>query len=534
MASHTYAALATSPPRHSHRQSLRTLNSPPIIPPLPRFTLPYILQSSAEIRTHILSYLEHSPNDLKNFRKVSTLFCIISSQYLFKEIWVRFTPNYWKERPLIELSRIGKYARRVVFVFKNVQLDGSGTHEEDTRISYKAGQDFELEMPEHGGKTLVWTTSEHLNPIPEIMEFRIAGEVDARRDDYWGAQATDPTTTTTTTTTSDAQSQEPHVPKSRFDKRVDHVSIPIQKTGGDPVFKKYGPLLLSCCTIDAFAILFESTPNVSSLTIQTSGDDTFWEYTSVDVALEAIRIGAVAAGVRLEELVCAPIHILGVDSLSPVGIRFDITPDTYDLLGWGGLKKLDLAVDTRVLMAPQHGQEGTGRDRAIYGRIVRTFFLGLTQPGRSSLEVLNFQWIGGEYEPCKEALDCPFIVSTDDNNAAEASLLLQASETSVEPQPLVDEYEAATICDILKFPHLKKLSITNVAVTPEAFEKFLERAPKCANITFEFVVFRGGGTVASFKQFQLDWEQLDDYGVDGDESFRISGHYVKPKPRKFY
>ncbi|KAF8473390.1 hypothetical protein BDZ91DRAFT_759801 [Kalaharituber pfeilii] len=446
-----------SSPRPRHRVHSSTSKIPVIIPPLPRFTLAYLLQSSPRIRALILGQIRASRRALHSFRLVNKAFAKYAEPFLFKEIRINFGPDYWKHMDMTALARIGHEVTRITFQFKHEQLQHSGDESMalGTRLPYKLGREYELELLNQAGRDvgekLVWATGEHLNPVPEIIEFRTTGGGDRPREE--------PQQSSTTTG-----------PKPRA-----RTIIPIEKTGGLLDTSQYGPLYQAAASVVEFKEVFLRTPNIKSLVLQCPGNDLYWEYSTVDVAIVSIRLGAAAAAVKLEQLYLLPVHILGMESLSPIGSRHDIVPEAFSFLGWGGLQRLEVALSIRVLIA---GGERGGRTRATYGRIVRGFLLALGNIGRNGLRLLKFQWIGGDELSADQVLECPFMLDPPGNAPAIASAGDNQHHTAIVDDG--EENEDMAICSLLTFPNLHRLYIRNAAASSTGLTDFLEqKAPNC-------------------------------------------------------
>ena len=483
--------------RHCVLPHRRVVSSPAVfVPPLPRFTLPYLLQSSPPIRACILGKLQDSLQDLLSLRLVNKALAQYASVYLFKEIRLRFRADYWRGKDMTALERIGHNVQRVVFMFKHNQLEVAHqihafldpASQFNTRIPYATSRDYELELDSEtstaGSRSIVWTTVEHLNPVPEIIELHTAGGGECYEGDKEGDTS--------------------YVKRSARPRS----NIPTTKTGGPPDTSRYGPLYLTSQSVNHFMEFFLRTPNLSSLIIQSSGFDFYWEYSCVDIALDSLRRGAIAAGIRLQEIACFPIHILGLECLCAMGRRFDTLPDAFGFLGWGGLKRVDLAVDTRVLIG---AQEGAGRETFVYFRIVRAFFLALGRMGRIGLETLKFCWIGS----CgpNEALNCPFLMSNSDNvptNISVTSISNQLPVANFIARKSKEKTEDEALCTTLLFPNLTRLYIRNVATTADALAEFLQvRATRCSVVSIRLVVLVDGGDQRSaLSDFEPLWETV--------------------------
>lgn len=411
------------------------------------------------------------------------------------------------------LKRIGHNVQRVVFLMKHNQmgsLDQLGAAM-DTRIPYASGREYEMELAEgHGGAengSLVWTVTEHLNPVPVIIELRTSGG--SNRD---------------TSTDTNKQHTTTSPPRAR-------VNIPTEKTGGLPDTSRYGPLFRTAISVQPFADFFSCTPNVTSLVIQTPGNDFHWEYTCVDIALESLRLGAATAGIKLQELACLPVHILGLESLCSTGRRVDVVPASFGFLGWGGLRRVELAVNARMLFA---GGEVAGRNKLVYGRIVRSFLLALGRMGRNGLETLKFQWSGGENGSSSDVLDCPFFINhTINNNTTYNDPIVSSTGTyqdSTMSTPQIDdgqEEEDSTICASLVFPNLTRLYVRNVATTSWALTNFFtQQAKKCCFVSARMVLCKDKeNRPHAMHGFQTIWETITD-AEEGREFSYNEGHCI--------
>ena len=503
-----------TPTRRSNQSHRPKHLSPAYVRPLPRFTLPYVLESSPEIRSRILAKLYNSLPTLISLRLVNKAFSRYVCVYVFKEVWLVFRPHYWQEKDMEALRRIGSHVQRVIFKLKHNQY---GSIEPlvpgipvNTRIPYAPGRDYKIELEDGPGqvqgRSLMWTVRDHLNPVPELIEFHTSGGTrrEADGDDHEGAKA--------------------------------RVNIPISKSGGPPDTSRYGPLYLTAVSVKPFAEFFVCTPNLTSLVIQAPGNDLNWEYSSVDISLESLRLGAVAAGIKIQELACLPIHILGLESLSATGRRLDVVPAAFGLLGWGGLKRLELAVNARMLIG---SVGGAGRDKEVYGRIVRAFLLALGSMGRNSIETLKFQWMGGETGVPSQILDCPFLLSNSSHqhpgDAYSHNTFSQQDSptTALEASELGAENEA--VCATLTFPHLTRMYIRNVAITASALQEFLwERAKKCSFVSTRKVLLKDGEDHRyAMRGFVPIWVAVDEESWESNDrqlQARIfSGDYQRKK-----
>ncbi|KAF8425963.1 hypothetical protein EV426DRAFT_662321 [Tirmania nivea] len=495
-------------PTRGYNQSHRPKHlSPAYIQPLPRFTLPYILESSPEIRSWILAKLHNSLPTLLSLRLVNKAFARYVCVYVFKEIWLAFKPHYWQGKDMEALKRVGTHVQRVIFKLKHNQY---GSIEPlvpgvlvNTRIPYASGRDYKIELEDRPGqaqgRSLMWTVRDHLNPVPEVIEFRTSGGIgrEADEDDHGGTKA--------------------------------RANIPIGKSGGPPNVSRYGPLYITAASVKPFTEFFTRTPNLTSLVIQAPGNDLNWEYSSVDIALESLRLGAVTAGIKIQELACLPIHILGLETLSATGRRFDVVPAAFGLLGWGGLKRLELAVNARMLVG---GVGGVGRDKQVYGRIVRAFLLALGSMGRNGIETLKFQWMGGETGN-SQILDCPFVLSNTtrqrlDDSYSHHTFFQQSSPTTVLES---SEAENGSICATLTFPHLTRIYIRNVAITALALQEFLwDRAQKCSFVSTRKVLLKDGEEHRyAMRGFVPIWVAVDEESWESKRARIFSGDYQRQK-----
>lgn len=506
--------------RHRALPHRRVVSSPPVfVPPLPRFTLSYLLQSSPPVRGCILSKLQHSLPDLLSLRLVNKALAQYASVYLFKDIRLRFKIDYWVGRDMTAFGRVGHNVQRVVFMFKHNQLEIENQahallNQLNTRIPYGTGRDYELELDDEvgtaTGSSVIWTTMEHLNPVPEIIEFHTVGESKDHEGDKGGDTS--------------------NVKRSARPRK----NISTTKTGGPPDTSRYGALYLTSESGNHFMEFFLCTPNLSSLIIQSPGYDFCWEYSCVDIALDSLHRGAIAAGIRLQEIACLPIHILGLECLCAIGRKFDTVPEAFGFLGWGGLKRVDLAVNARVLIG---AQEGAARDKLVYGRIVREFLLALGNMGRNGLETLKFCWIG-DCGP-HEALDCPFLISNADNIHTYAHIksrshkLPTANRLAFESKEKAEDEE---LCTALLFPNLTRLYIRNVATTAVALTEFLQvRATKCSFVSTRMVVLVDGGDQRySLYNFEPLWETVNiaqECSSGGIPRRTFSGDYIFAQER---
>ena len=407
------------------------------------------------------------------------------------------------------MKRIGSHVQRVIFKLKHNQY---GSVEPlvpgvlvNTRIPYAPGRDYKMELEDRPGqaqgRSLMWTVRDHLNPVPELIEFHTSGGTrrEADEGDHGGTKA--------------------------------RVNIPIGKTGGPPDMSHYGPLFTTVASVKHFTEFFICTPNLTSLVIQAPGNDLNWEYSSVDIALESLRLGAVTAGIKIQELACLPIHILGLETLSATGRRPDVVPAAFGLLGWGGLKRLELAVNARMLV---DSVGGVGRDKQVYGRIVRAFLLALGSMGRNGIETLKFQWMGGETGvPC-QVLDCPFLLSnttrqSPDDTGSHNTFSQQGSPTIA--LDMSKGAENAAICATLTFPHLTRMYTRNVAVTASALQEFLwERAPKCSFVSTRKVLLKDGEDHRyAMRGFVPIWIAADEEIWETQRARFFSGDYQRQK-----
>ena len=419
-------------------------------------------------------------------------------------------------------ERVGHNVQRVVFMFKHNQLEiGNQTHASlgfgeqfNTRIPYATSRDYELELGDEAGtvagRSIVWTAMEHLNPVPEIIELHTAGE----SEDHEAGKEGDTS----------------YVKRSAGAR----VNIPTTRTGGPPDTSRYGALYLTSESVNHFMEFFLCTPNLSSLIIQSPGFDFYWEYSCVDIALESLRRGAIAAGIRLQEIACLPIHILGLECLCAMGRRFDTLSGAFGFLGWGGLKRVELAVNARVLIG---AQEGVGRDKLAYYRIVRAFLLALGHVGRNGLETLKFCWIG-DCGP-HEALNCPFLISNTESIPPHA--LVQSMPNQL---PIANLFafegsvgaEDEELCTALLFPSLIRLYIRNVATTAGSLAEFLQvRATKCSFVSIRMVVLVDGEDHRyALSDFEPLWETVDlaqECSSGGITRRTFSGDYIFAQER---
>ncbi|RPB23312.1 hypothetical protein L211DRAFT_883038 [Terfezia boudieri ATCC MYA-4762] len=484
-------------------------SSPTYIRPLPRFTLPYILESSPEIRRRILAKLHNSLPALISLRLVNKAFARYVCVYVFKEIWLVFKPHYWQGKDMEALKRVGTYVQRVIFKIKHNQY---GSVEPlvpgvpvNTRIPYAPGRDYRMELEDRPGqvqgRSLMWTVKDHLNPVPELIEFLTSGGTHrgVGEGDHGGIRA--------------------------------RANIPICKSGGPPDMSHYGPLFATAVSVKPFTEFFIRTPNLTSLVIQAPGNDLNWEYSSVDIALESLRLGAVTAGIKIQEMACLPIHILGLETLSATGRRIDVVPAAFGLLGWGGLKRLELAVNARMLA---NGAGGMGRDKHVYDRIVRAFLLALGRMGRNGIETLKFQWMGGETSVPSQVMDCPFLLSNITHprpGDAHSHYTFSQQGSPTIALEISKEAENAAICATLTFPHLTRLYIRNVSITASALQEFLwERAPKCSFVSTRKVLLKDGEDHRyAMRGFVPIWVAVDEEIWESKRARIFSGDYQRQK-----
>jgi len=403
------------------------------------------------------------------------------------------------------LKRVGSHAQRVIFKLKHNQYGSVEPLDPgipvNTRIPYAPGGDYKIELEDRPGqvqgRSLMWTVRDHLNPVPELIEFHMSGNIPkgVDEDDHEEAKA--------------------------------RVSIPTGKSGGPPDMSRYGPLFTTAALVKPFTEFFIRTPNLTSIVIQAPGNDLNWEYSSVDIALESLRLGAVTAGIRIQELACLPIHILGLETLSATSRRLDATPASFGLFGWGGLKRLELAVNARMLAG---GVGGMGRDKQVYGRIVRAFMLALGSMGRNGIETLKFQWMGREsgHGVPSQVLDCPFLLSSAMCQRPYSHNMYNFSQQG--PQAIAletsKEAENAAVCAILTFPYLTRMYIRNVATTASALQEFLwGRAQKCTFVSIRMVLLKDGEDHRyAMRGFVPIWMAVDE---ESWESRTFSGDYQR-------